>query len=89
MSMFNIGDRVRCIESYQDGIFPDECGVIMGYDFQGRAGVKLDNYHKKRHGLQGTVERGYGWWVPERCLTYEMAIQDFGELPTLDISSIL
>lgn len=88
MSKFIIGDRVRCIESYQYGIFPGECGVIVKYDYLGRAGVRLDNYLQKRHGLQGLVEHGHGWWVPEQCLDYEAVPQDFGELPVLDVMNL-
>lgn len=88
MPKFNIGDRVRCIESYQGGIFPGDCGVIMKFDYSGRAGVNMDNYREGCHKLGGMAARGHGWWVPERCLEYE-EVQDFGDLPRLDIMSIL
>ena len=88
MSKFNIGDRVQCIESYQGGIHPGECGVVICHDNYGRAGVELDDYLKGRHGLSGRVNKGHGWWVPEECLRYEELRQDFGELPVLDITSI-
>lgn len=88
MPKFNKGDRVRCIESYQNGIFIGESGVVIEHDFQGRVGVRVDEYLSRRHGLQGRTDRGHGWWVPERCLEHE-EIQDLGELPVLDIAGIL
>lgn len=88
MHRFSVGDRIRCIESYQNGIFPDECGVVVNHDWQGRVGVRMDEYLPRRHGLQGQTDKGHGWWVPERCLEHE-ATQDFGELPMLDIAGLL
>ena len=75
---FNIGDRVVCVQKYQSGCFPGEFGVVTKYDWQGRCGVKFDNFYAKRHNLQGTVPNGHGWWIPEGYLTIQPQV-DLGE----------
>lgn len=89
MHKFKIGDRVCCIQSYQGGIFPGDCGVVMCYDGIGRAGVNVDGYREERHSLKGRVEDGHGWYVPESLLELEKIDVDFGELPVLDITNLL
>lgn len=73
--------------TYQDGVFPGECGTVMNYSYDGRLGVRWDSYLARRHGLGDTVTRGHGWYVPKQHVVYE-GPNDLGEFAKAQESDI-
>lgn len=88
MVSFNIGDRVRCVRSYQDGVYPGECGMVVAVK-QDYLYVRWDSFLETRHNCGGRCERGYGWNLPSSHVVFAEPEVDFGDLPTLDINLIL
>ena len=86
--MFQKGDRVKCIKGYMSGAVPGDTGTIVSveYDF---LKIRWDTYRCRRHSCDGLCEPGYGWNVPMNYVELEMLSIDYGELPVLDIASIL
>lgn len=84
---FQPGDRVRCTEDFMGGVFVGETGTVLERFTSDSYRVFWDDYYEKRHNHSGRCEKGHGWCVFDHML--EPLINDFGELPMLDIASIL
>lgn len=86
--MFQKGDRVKCIKKYMHGARPGDTGIIVSveYDF---LKVRWDTFSTNRHSCDGLCEPGHGWNVPMNYVALETLDVDFGELPVLDIASLL
>lgn len=88
MVSFNIGDRVRCVRSYQAGVYPGECGMVVAVK-QNYLYVRWDSFLETRHSCNGRCERDHGWNLPISHVVFAESEVDFGDLPTLDINLIL
>ena len=66
-SGYMVGDRVRFIRTGETG------EVVMTNKPRdvGMLGVRFDNYAEHRHGLDGCVPNGYGWWAFPREIERE------------------
>lgn len=86
--MFQNGDRVKCVKKYMSGANPGDTGIVLSveYDF---LKVRWDTFSTRRHSCDGLCEPGYGWNVPMDHVELELLSVDYGELPVLDIASIL
>lgn len=85
---FQVGDRVRCIKGYMAGVDIGETGVVVGMN-DGFVLVRWDLYKGHRHNCGGLCESGHGWNLPIDRVEHEVLVADLGELPILDITSIL
>ena len=88
MVQFNIGDRVKCVRSYQAGVYPGEYGTVVGIK-QDYLYVGWDSLLETRHSCGGKCEKGHGWNLPSSHVVFAESEVDFGDLPTLDINLIL
>lgn len=88
MSDFRVGDKVRCVSSYGGGVRVGEVGVVVRVR-PDRLSVRWDNYSDDRHSCGGLCEAGHGWNIPNGFVEHEYSIVDLGELPILDVTSIL
>lgn len=86
--MFQKGDRVKCITQYMQGVKPNDTGIVVGVEWDFLY-VRWDTYSFERHSCGGLCEPGHGWNVPMNCVELETLNLDYGELPVLDIASIL
>lgn len=86
--MFQKGDRVKCIRNYMEGAKVGDAGTVVGVEYNFLK-IKWDVYSHVRHSCGGLCETGYGWNVPMGYVEPETLDVDFGELPVLDIASIL
>ena len=84
----NKGDRVICIRSYQNGVFPGEQGIVLEIKYD-TALVRWDTYNSVRHNCEGRCDIGHGWNVPLSRLQRISPVKDLGDLPVLDINTIL
>lgn len=87
--MFQAGDRVVCINTYFGGVIRGEHGTVIHYapSSSGNVGVKWDMYREQRHNLDGSVERGHGWYLPERCIEL-LPAEDYGEISAQNYNAI-
>ena len=85
---FKAGDRVRCIENFLDGAFPGETGTVLERFTPDSCRVVFDEYCEKRHDHDGRCKKGHGWCIFDHMLEPE-GVSDLGELPALDIASLL
>lgn len=72
MSKFNIGDRVRCINSWEDNYnIVGLGGKIVGIKINEREityAVEYDKEFVEGHDCSGKSREFRGWWTGERCL---------------------
>lgn len=86
---YESGDRVVCVKTYFGGVLKGERGTVVHYapSGSGLVGVKWDTCRKQRHDLDGSVERGYGWYLPEYCIE-PLPVEDYGEISTQNLNAI-
>lgn len=74
MGMFEIGDRVRCVDGYQknDAII-DEVGTVICRIDRNTVGVQFDVKFARGHDCNGHAANHHGWYVTEDCLVFEEA----------------
>ena len=86
---FASGDRVVCVNTYFGGVKKGEQGTVVHYapSGSGLVGVKWDMHRKQRHDLDGSVEHGYGWYLPEHCIEL-LPAEDYGEISAQNFNAI-
>lgn len=87
MNKFKVGDRVKCICDYGEGATVGDTGTVVGGSGDWAVYVKWDMYREQRHNLDGSVERGHGWYLPERCIEL-LPAEDYGEISAQNYNAI-
>lgn len=79
---FKIGDRVKSLTNDGSGLYYGEYGRIVEFDGCGIPIVRWDEFNETRHGSDGKVEVGHGWYIfRSNVLELVEEVEDFGDLP--------
>lgn len=74
MAIFKIGDRVRCVDSYEDNdMIIDEVGTVIHRLDDCTVGVEFDVEFDDGHDCNGHAANYHGWYISEACLVLEEA----------------
>lgn len=69
---YKIGDRIKCISSYDgnDNILDELGTIIADKSDMGNYGIKFDK-DVDGHTCSGRCKDFYGWWLPPSCFVKE------------------
>lgn len=74
MAIFKIGDRVRCVDSYEgNDMIIDEVGTVICRLDDHTVGVEFDVEFDEGHDCNGHAAYYHGWYISEACLVLEEA----------------
>lgn len=85
---FKVGDRVVSMIKDGDGLIEGELGTVI--DVNGFCPIiRWDDFNPTRHAADGLTEAGHGWYIFDTDdIELVNDIEDFGDIPEVDIGSV-